>query len=79
MSAWCPTCLLPIFLVALVGISIESSIVAARADQPLPVHIRWAIGAVRVEKEDYRFMPVHKDTHLQSGDYAGDELGRAWP
>lgn len=63
-SRWVGWFSLPIFLVALAGVPIGSA-----SAQPRSVHIRWTIGAVRTEKDDYRFMPVHKDTELQSGDY----------
>ena len=69
MSTWYHSFHLPIFLVALAGVPIDLHIDSVRAAQTLPVHIRWTFGAVRAEKEGYRFMPIHKDTHLQSGDY----------
>jgi hypothetical protein len=69
MSTWYHAFHLPIFLVALAGVPIDLQIDSVRAAQTLPVHIRWTFGAVRAEKEGYRFMSVHKDTHLQSGDY----------
>ena len=76
MSTWYHSFHLPIVLIALAGVSIGLHIDSVRAAQTLPVHIRWAFGAVRAEKEGYRFMPIHKDTHLQSGDYFKFTLAR---